>query len=752
MPQPGQSSRQFIAHRREADGAEDYIAHVRKDGDEWVLHSLSDHLREVARRAGQSSSISGVADWARLAGIWHDLGKYSQAFQSMIRRESGYDENAHIEGGPRNHSTAGAIYALKRLGPPGRILAYLIAGHHAGLPDWYGDQNSSAALTTRLTQTEHFDALPLAEIPSDILEPPPPTIPRIPGGVEGVHFWMRMLFSCLVDADFLDTEAFMAPDKGEGRQQVVGVAELLKRFDAYMGRRFTNASLSRVNRVRADVLRQCRDKATLPPGLFSLTVPTGGGKTLASMAFALNHAKVHGKRRVIYAIPYTSIIEQTADIYRDIFGDSVIEHHSSLDPDRETAKSRLATENWDAPVIVTTNVQLFESLYASKPSRCRKLHNISDSVIVLDEAQTLPPELLQPCLDALNLLVRYYGVTVVLCTATQPALTNVASFGRQLRGLEDVREIIDAPQAMFDALKRVEVELPTDFHARDDWDAIASQVGAGDTVLTIVNTRSDCRELWQRLQRMEGGAIHLSASMCGAHRAQCIADIRQRLKDRMPVRVVSTQLIEAGVDVDFPVVYRALAGIDSIAQAAGRCNREGAPAPGRVMVFVPPKSAPPGQLRRAEQTTVSLMAGTTLDPLAPSTFEKYFQHFYLSEPNWDKHDMHSLLVRDASRMEIQFRTAAEKFRYVDDADSRPILVWWDDSRGLIGKLKKEGPKRWLMRKLQRYAVNLPRRVLDRLVETGEVREVWPGIFAQNVDTLYHPHLGVVIDNIEPLVI
>lgn len=728
-----------------------YIAHVRKDGERWVLHCLEEHLREVGRIAGEKAIPFNASDWARIAGLWHDLGKYSPAFQSMIQRESGYDENAHIESGPRNHSTAGAIHAVKKLGPPGRILAYLIAGHHAGLPDWHGDQNAGAALTTRLAQTKHLDVLPLAEIPSDILDAPLPAIPKIPGGAAGAHLWLRMLFSCLVDADFLDTEAFMAPDKAKDRQQDIGVTELLNRFDAHM-ESFTGAPPTPVNRVRADVLRQCRDKAALPPGLFSLTVPTGGGKTLASMAFALEHAKYHEKRRIIYAIPYTSIIEQTAGIYRDIFGDAVVEHHSSLDPDKETAKSRLATENWDAPVIVTTNVQLFESLFAAKTSRARKLHNIIDSVIVLDEAQTLPPELLQPCLDVLNLLAKHYGVTVVLCTATQPALTEVASFGQQLRGLENVREIVDAPQTLFDALKRVKVELPADFQAREDWDAVATKVGAGETALAIVNTRNDCRELWQRLQRMDGGAIHLSASLCGAHRAQCIADIRQRLKDGKPVRVVSTQLIEAGVDVDFPVVYRALAGIDSIAQAAGRCNREGLRASGRVVVFVPPKSAPPGQLRRAEQATISLMAGTNLDPLAPETFGRYFRHFYLSEPDWDKHDMCGLLVRDAGRMEVQFRTAAEKFRYVDDADSRPILVWWDDSRSLIGKLKNDGPKRWLMRKLQRYAVNLPRRVVDRLIETDEVREVWPGIFAQNVDTLYHEHLGVVIDNNDPLVI
>ncbi|MDP1606722.1 MAG: CRISPR-associated helicase Cas3' [Rhodocyclaceae bacterium] len=711
-------------------------------------------MREVARRGGESAKEIDAGEWAYLAGLWHDLGKYSPAFQTYIRQVTGYDaEQAHIEGASRvDHSSAGAIHAVEQLGKAGQILAYLIAGHHAGLPDWWGDQNAGAALSTRLGQRQHLDVLPLIAIPSDILSPKLPALPKIPGNADGAHLWLRMLFSCLVDADFLDTEAFMSPEKVAERGHEIDIVDLLARFDAHMAG-FANEPPTPVNRVRADVLCQCRRQAALPPGLFSLTVPTGGGKTLASMAFALEHARHHDKRRIIYAIPYTSIIEQTAGIYRDIFGAAVIEHHSSLDPDRETAKSRLATENWNAPVIVTTNVQLFESLFAAKTSRCRKLHNLVDSVIILDEAQTLPPELLQPCLDVLNLLARHYRVSIVFCTATQPALSDVTSFGRRLRGLENVREIIGQPQTLFDELNRVQVELPADFQAREDWDTIAAKVGAGDTALAIVNTRRDCRELWQRLHKMEGGAIHLSASMCGAHRAQRIIEIRNKLAAGEPVRVVSTQLIEAGVDVDFPVVYRALAGLDSIAQAAGRCNREGRRESGRVVVFVPPKPAPPGQLRRAEQTTVSLMTGTDLDPLAPTTFQRYFRQFYLDAPNWDQYDMEGLLVRDASRMEIQFRTAAQNFRYVDDADSQPILVWWDESRSLIGKLEKDGPERWLMRKLQRYAVNLPRRVAERLTATGEVREVWPGIFAQDVDTLYHPDRGLDPDNNnEPLVI
>ena len=744
----------------EEDG---YIAHVRENGSGWSSHALNAHLAGVSALAGCFARNLGE-DWARLAGLWHDLGKYAPQFQSMIRRESGYDPEEQVVPGPRNHSTAGALHAIDQLGNAGRLLAYLIAGHHAGLPDWHGDNNAAAALNQRLQDRQHLERLPLADIPESILLPGVKPTSRMPGDNDaerqlGAHLWLRMLFSCLVDADFLDTEAFMSPEQAAKRENEEIDETLLNRFEAHMRDKFGAAPDTPVNRVRADVLRQCRNKASYPPGLFSLTVPTGGGKTLASMALALHHAQAYGKRRIIYAIPFTSIIEQTAKTYRAIFADAVIEHHSSLDPERESIQSRLATENWAAPIVVTTNVQLFESLFAAKTSRCRKLHNLTNSVIVLDEAQTLPPELLQPCLDMLNLLTKHYGVSVVLCTATQPALRDAAGFGRSLRGLEKVREIIDEPLTLFDQLRRVRVNLPVDYQQRESWESIAAKVGAGDTALTIVNTRKDAVELWRQLRAMGHAPIHLSASLCGAHRAQRIEEIRQRLKEGQPTLVVSTQLIEAGVDVDFPVVWRALAGLDSIAQAAGRCNREGKLVDpegklikGQVNVFVPPKQAPAGLLRQAEQTTVSLMSGEPLDPLAPATFERYFRQFYMNGvASWDQHDMTGMLVRDARRFEFQFRTAAQRFRFIDDAESLPILVWWDDSERLIGKLAKDGPNRGLMRKLQRYSVNLPRSCVMRLLETGEVCEIRPGVFAQDADTLYDSELGVVMESSTPII-
>lgn len=700
-------------------------------------------MSAVGRLAASFGSSFGASEWTHLAGLWHDLGKYSAAFQAYIARESGYDPEAHVEGvaGRVNHSTAGALYAIEKLGKKGHLLAYLIAGHHAGLPDWHGDENPAASLSHRIEEKKYLEQLPREGIPCDILEPRVIPSAKPPGGAAGLALWLRLLFSCLVDADFLDTEAFMDGEKNLNRKGFGELKDLLGIFNVYMAELSKKAEKTPVNQVRAEVLRQCRERAVNSPGLFSLTVPTGGGKTLSSMAFALEHAVHHGKRRVIYAIPYTSIIEQTATIFRDIFGENVIEHHSNLDPDQESAKSRLTTENWDAPIIVTTNVQFFESLFSARTSRCRKLHNIVNSVVVLDETQLLPPEFLQPILDTINLLARFYGVTFVLSTATQPAFNSRQGVGWSFRGLENVREIMADPDVLYRDLKRVTVKLPADVQTRRTWAEVAEELKSHETVLAVVNTRPDCREL-HRL--MPEGTIHLSAAMCGEHRARIIREIKDRLGEGIPTRVVSTQLVEAGVDLDFPVVYRALSGLDSIAQAAGRCNREGKLTQGKVVVFVPPKSSPPGALRRAEQTTVSLLSDTPADPLVREVFPRYFEQFYWRAPTLDAQGVNDLLCADAHELKIQFRTAASRFRLIDDKASQPVLVWYGESRPLIEMLAKDGPERWLMRKLQRYCVNLSRKIVDKLITTREVREIRPGIFAQAVDTLYDNEVGVML--------
>ena len=722
------------------------LAHVRQRQDgTWEKHFLDEHLQEVAKLAGKFAKNFDSEDWANLAGLWHDLGKYSTEFQCYIKSVSGYD--AHIEAPGRvDHSTAGAIHAMRQFGAHGRILAYLVAGHHAGLADWSASDTGAKALTCRLDEAHDYllDRIPSQAIPEEIFSQAKPTT-KLRGGSDALHLWLRMLFSCLIDADRLDTETFM-----DGPRSDYGdIAGLIADFDKYMASLAASADNTPVNVIRADILRQCRDKARLAPGLFSLTVPTGGGKTLSGMAFALSHAVQHKKQRIIYVIPYTSIIEQTAGTFREIFGNNVIEHHANLDPDKEDARSHLATENWDAPIIVTTNVQFFESLFAARTSRCRKLHNIVDSVVVLDEAQLLPPEFLQPIADAMNQLATHYGVTFVLSTATQPALGSFQPFGgKAFRGLDNVKEIMDDPDALYQKLERVKVSIPTDLQTPRDWESIATELLQHPSVLCIVSRRDDARELHRLMTAQEAGknTLHLSALMCGEHRSRVIADIKARLQRKESVRVVSTQLVEAGVDVDFPVVYRALAGLDSIAQAAGRCNREGKRENlGQVVVFVPPKPAPPGLLRQAAQISVSLLTGNTGNTLRRDLAKQFFEHLYVRAPSLDKHGIHELLTQDARDCQIQFRTVAEKFRLIDDSAYQTILVRYGDNDALLGKLEKDGPQRWLMRKLQRYSVNIPKRLFAQLEKQGDVREIRSGIYAQVGDTLYDQTLGVVID-------
>jgi len=727
-------------------GEDIYAAHIAEDKE---LHLLEEHLSEVGNRAERYASTFASGEWAKLAGRWHDLGKYSVAFQKMIYEANGMEAHVEYEGavGKVNHSTAGALHAVAQFGVHGRILAYLIAGHHAGLPDWHKVDAPGASLKERLAEQGLLADALKADIPAEILAGEIPAQPPL-GGRDGFALWVRMLFSALVDADFLDTELFYDREKSESRGGYQTLAQLKTMFDAHMEALAAKAADSTVNRLRAEVLADCRVAGLQDAGIFSLTVPTGGGKTLSSMAFALEHAAQHSKQRIIYAIPYTSIIEQTANIFRDIFGDNVIEHHSSLDPDKEDHKSRLASENWDAPIVVTTNVQFFESLFAARTSRCRKLHNIANSIVVLDEAQLLPPEFLQPILTVMNLLAEHYGVTFVLSTATQPALTTMTdSFGTvRLHGLKNVREIIPEPDKLYRKLERVHVELPPNFQQSKSWHDLADELNAYESVLVIVNSRKDARELFKLLPE---GTVHLSALMCGEHRSTVIAEIKQRLKDGIPTRVVSTQLVEAGVDLDFPVVYRALAGLDSIAQAAGRCNREGKLDQGKVAVFVPPKEPYAPSLRRAKDKTVSLLAGDASDPLARNNFTRFFELFY-SDTGLDKDGIEGLLHMKDDTLpddlsDLQFRTAAMKMKLIKDA-GRSVFVRYDEtSEALLDRLRIKGPYRDLMRKLQRYSVKIPEFWFGKLLASGDVQEIYTDFYAQTSSVLYHPDLGLLLE-------
>jgi CRISPR-associated endonuclease/helicase Cas3 len=697
-------------------------------------------------------------EWGKLAGLWHDLGKYSDDFQLYIRNSSGYEAHLAPTAPKRvNHASAGALHAQEKFPDRALPLAYLIAGHHAGLPDWSAaDGEANAALENRLREDRQQGLLQKAVVnaPESLLHREAPSLDAFKNGMEskGLHLWIRMLFSCLTDADFLDTEAFMNGEKSAQRGGYPGLMALLAQFNVAMEAKRQSAEDTPVNRMRSDVLRQCRQKAVEAPGFYTLTVPTGGGKTLSSLAFALEHAKANGKRRIVYAIPFTSIIEQTAEVFRGIFGDAVLEHHCNLDSDRDAPRNRLASENWDAPLIVTTNVQLFESLFAARTSRCRKLHNLVNSVIVLDEAQLLPPELLQPILDAMRLLVEQYGVTFVVCTATQPALqTRRDSFKKTwLRGLDNATEIVPDTAALYRQLERVRVTLPESLNAPGCWDEIAERIAGHKSVLAIVNTRADCLELHRR---MPNETVHLSANMCGEHRSVEIAKIKQRLQAGEPVRVVSTQLIEAGVDVDFPVVFRALAGLDSIAQAAGRCNREGKlEGKGQVFVFVPPKPSPQGLLRFGEDACKTVLHGLQDNLLSPDLFKSYFTCFYnkVCKDGLDRHGIDKLLTENAGNCQIQFRTAAKQFHLIDDDGSVSVIVPYAnpcdssrDSRRPIARLRAGELHRDLLRQLQRFTVTVRRGPFGALNNAGDVEEIVPGLWVLRSETAYHPQLGLL---------
>lgn len=774
------------------------IAHVRKNkNDRWETQSLKDHLEGVAKRAGDFAQEFGNRDWGELIGFWHDLGKFIPDWQRHIRNATGYDPEAHLEtlGNRVNHSAAGAILAFKKLErfpPLARVLAYPIAGHHTGLPDWNPDGARGDTLPERLFRDvlnqeletkdiEQIEREPQSEVflSKPIAKSAPMNVEKHSRDktVEQLHLWVRMLFSCLVDADYLDTEAFMDQGKSLDRAGYASLSELKRRFDCFMERKQRDAQNTPINRKRQEILSQCRGKAKLEPGIFTLTVPTGGGKTLSSMAFALEHALAHEKRRVIYAIPYTSIIEQTAKVFKygtdrdaeieqltksgnpGLFGEeNVLEHHSNIDPEKEDARSRLAAENWDAPIIVTTNVQLFESLFAFKTSTCRKLHNIVNSVIILDEAQMLPPEFLKPILSVLRALVENFGVTLVLCTATQPVLTGRIGMGQALfDGLEQTTEIIDSCLDGDDPFRRVSFHFPkAKTPARTEWVDLAEELAQIHQVLCIVNTRKDCRELHSL---MPDGTLHLSALMCGEERSVRINEIKVKLDRGESLRVISTQLVEAGVDIDFPVVYRAMAGLDSIAQAAGRCNREGSlnrsGKMGRVVVFNPPKPTPPGLLRKGEEACLEILGNGNVGTLNGRIFSEYFQAFYARVNDLDKPLFVDRLVREAwgasyPEFKFQFRSFAQDFRMIDDQAQKGVVVFYENplnkrsSRSLIEELRKKGPSKNLYRKLQRFTVNLPHREFEMILRAGMLEEIH-GLYVQCCEGLYKEGLGLLVD-------
>jgi CRISPR-associated endonuclease/helicase Cas3 len=716
---------------------------------------LIDHLHEVSSTAGTFAEVFGAGDWGRLAGLWHDLGKYSQEFQNYLRRAAGHSdphgEDLASSGGRVDHSTAGSQHSAAQ-GQFGQLLAYVIAGHHAGLPD-------GVELRERLAKKiAVWDSFAPSQARSGRV-PPLPLAPSRDASERGLgpfrlSLFMRMVFSSLVDADFLCTEAFMSPDKKALRPTWPG--DILSRMEATLEAHLSQFGTpsTTVAKERENVRAACESAASLDTGFFDLTVPTGGGKTLSSLLFALRHARTHGLRRIVYAIPFTSIIEQNAGVFRAVFKqlseeigqDVVLEHHSNLHPDRENTRNRLSAENWDAPLVVTTNVQLFESLFACRTSSSRKVHRLAKSVIILDEAQSLPVGLLSPILSTLRCLALDYGSSVVLCTATQPALERRENFAPGIPSTV-IRSIIPDRLALAQKLQRTRVTTlgPLDNAALKSL-VVSEKQGA----LVVLNTTKAAREFHETL---DPGLprFHLSARMCPEHRTAVLNQVRALLNTGAPAFLVSTQLIEAGVDISFPAVFRAECGLDSLAQAAGRCNRngelrnaDGSPTLGRVYPFQHSGYEIPARLvdlRDAAATAAQVAALYPTDLLSVESIEHFFRLHIWSvgarTKNWDATEVMSCFQPGA--LSLGFRDAASRFHMIEQATQSLLIPWGEEGRQLCAELRNRHklgipPNRELFRAAQRFLVQVYEHEWKELLAHGRIETIHDGA----IHILEHP--------------
>ncbi|GIV99946.1 CRISPR-associated helicase Cas3' [Roseiflexus sp.] len=732
----------FFAHRREGE-----------DREEW--QPLIDHLRKTAEMARDFGADANVAELAYIAGLLHDLGKYSAEFQKRL------------EGGPRvDHSTAGAkeLKALLKGTQQevfAQLLAYPILGHHAGLPD-YGSETDLEGGTVcgRLKNnipnySEYKSELDLSALPFPQRLPIRPLrLPVIPEKPPkdyfgfSLSFLTRMIYSALVDADFQETETYMKCAKPRGGHD--DIPALRDKLDAHL-KQFENPT-SEINRKRNEILQACIEKGKKEkPGFFSLTVPTGGGKTLASMAFALHHAAEHGLKRVIYVIPFTTIIEQNAGVFKGFLGEeNVLEHHSNFDwedkkredADNRTnsvyAKLKLAAENWDIPIVVTTNVQFFESLFANKPSRCRKLHNIAKSVIIFDEAQMLPREYMRPAMAAVWELVSNYGASAVFCTATQPGLE------RFLPAETKVTELAPNPQELFEFYKRVEVKhlgTLTD-------EKLLDCLNAHDQALCIVNTRRHASGLFSGLRG--DGNYHLSTLMCPAHRRAKLAEIRERLSSGQPCRVVSTTVMEAGIDLDFPVGYRALSGLDSINQAAGRVNREMKRGVSEMFVFEPESEfikRTPSFLKQTAEVARMVLRDHAEAPISIPAIQAFFGQLYnLQDPQAFDYKKIMNCFEDTDG-KFNFEKAAREFQIIEDPTVTVIIPYNEEAERLIEELKHTEYPFSTLRKLQPYTVSIFEGEFDKLSSKGVILTIDDTYHVLDPDAMkeyYDPDRGLLL--------
>ena len=685
----------------------EYIAHL---NDEHT-QTLKDHLCGTAELAGHFAGRFGKADWGYACGMLHDIGKYSLAFQDKIKNNS----NRQVD-----HSTAGAKACFEK-GGMYSFMSYCIAGHHSGLPDYGSSSDPGNAPTLQGRKKKHIEDCDAYK--SEIHIPEIKTLPFDPKHSPDPDFslsvFIRMLYSCLVDADFLDTEYFMK----EGRTQRETGEEpsvLLEKLKKHVAGWLLNEDTETVNGRRTEILRHCFECGHKERGIFQLTVPTGGGKTIASLAFALQHAVENQMDRVIYVIPYTSIIEQNAEVFREILGEqNVLENHYNVDYEstEELKPMQLASENWDKPVVVTTNVQFFESLFANKSSKCRKLHNIANSVIIFDEAQMLPTDYLKPCIAVMEELAANFGSSIVLCTATQPALSPF--FQRKM----PVTELCPRVEEQFRFFERVTFQNVGTISE----DELIEKLQKEEQALCIVNTKKRAQRLYQKMKGE--GVFHLSTAMYPKHRRRVLDKIRQLVKDGKRCILISTSLVEAGVDLDFCTVYRQLAGVDSMIQAAGRCNREGKRAAQDSFAYLfqfEEKEYVPGQQLQIDVSKMLLSEGEDISSL--HGIEKYFEALYhFRGESLDK----KKIFEEFKDKRYNFAKAAKEFKLIEENTLTVFISREEEAEEPLWQIKHQGYTKSGMRKAGQYCVQLYENDIEKLQGAGMLR-----LISEDIEDFY----------------
>jgi len=717
---------------------EKYIAH--SENAEGNEHDLKDHLSDVARIMEKFVSDFIFKKIFRFTGLTHDLGKYQPAFQKYLR-----------EGGRRGsvpHASWGAGLSKKFSQVEA---AFAIDGHHKGLPD-KGDLQTDLY---EFDDPEHpiYNSIRTEFFKENKIEEP--DLIYSDTGLRGTdkELFIRMLFSALTDADWLDTENhFKSTISEKRRTKVFGAEFLLEKLESEL---ISKSKQGYINILRNKVRSYAISKAQSEAGFFSMTLPTGMGKTLASVSWALHHAHHNSLKRIIIVLPFISIIDQTAKELKRIFGKEwVLEHHSNFNEDEEDNKEiadesiqdesysrRLATENWDYPIIVTTSVQFFESLFGNKPSRCRKVHNIAQSVVIFDEVQTLPKELVLPTLSMLKNIQKVMGTSFLFCTATQPAFEKSEGFN----GIENIQSLVENPKEVFDATRRVEYLAVDDYKPVSIEELSEKVLLEGNSTLCIFNTKKQALLFFNAIKDHLGyQAFHLSTGMFPAHRKEVIGEIRSCLKNKERILVSSTQLIEAGVDFDFPCVFRELAPLESIIQSAGRCNREGKmPEAGKVFLFaIEDSGAPSKQYRSLGEFANSLYKNNEALLYEHDFFREYYRKvFRLFIPK----DIKNI---EKCRLGFNFKTVAGAYHLIENKTT-PIFILCDESSDLYERIRyKPFLSRDDYRAMQQYSVQVYENFIkDNIGKIGKEPQgywKWYGIYSKDYGISNNAQLDTLI--------